>query len=218
MADTWIRTGGRASGTQLAGGFVTGALIGAGGALVTPVFLAARTGGRLALLSFGGAAGLIGIGKAVEENNPQLAVYRALVLGLLSSLSASAAEEGNVRVYRVESDQNARVIVGEAGEVLISPTDNMLFLNFGQRSRAEQFLAQRRATTSPGLGIKSFEVPRDYLNELRESAVPESLAHCNPDRPLAVDINKAPDQLGLRPDQIMKLIHEIIQGTGQVEP
>lgn len=66
-----------------------------------------------------------------------------------------------------------------------------------------------------GAIIKSFEVPRSLLDDLRNSAVPESLAKQNPGSPIIVDPTKAADQFGLRLEQIRQLQNSIIQGTGK---
>jgi hypothetical protein len=91
----------------------------------------------------------------------------------------------------------------------------MLFLNFGDKARAEQFLATRLQQGMPSAQMKSFEVPQSFLNDLRASAVPESMAKQFPGRPLLVDPTKAADQFGLRPDQIEALRQAIIQGSGR---
>jgi hypothetical protein len=91
----------------------------------------------------------------------------------------------------------------------------MLFLNFGDKARAEQFLATRLQQGMPGAQMKSFEVPASFLNDLRASAVPESMAKQFPGRPLLVDPTKASDQFGLRPEQIEALRQAIIQGSGR---
>jgi len=105
-------------------------------------------------------------------------------------------------------------LIGEAGEVAIVG-DQTLFLNFGSRARAEEFLARRIDQGMPGATVRSFEVPRSFVDELRAIAVRETQAAAFPGRPLVVDVTKAPDQFGLRPEQIEALRRAIIQGTGQ---
>jgi filamentous hemagglutinin len=100
----------------------------------------------------------------------------------------------------------------------------MLFLNFGSKARAEQYLAQKlnpaqKLGPLPGAQVKSFEVPKSFLDDLRASAVTEKQLNLDPSlagRPLRVDITKAPDQYGLRPEQIEALKNAIIQGSGKV--
>src|SRR5207249_1215694 len=70
-----------------------------------------------------------------------------------------------IRVYRVEGLPNARIIISEGGVVVVEG-EQMLFLNFGSRARAEEFLARRLAQAMPGATVRSFEVPRSFLNDL----------------------------------------------------
>jgi len=135
--------------------------------------------------------------------------------GEAGAKSSGAAQIPTVRVYRVERLPNTRIIINEAGEVTIVGDRTTLFLNFGSRARAEEFLAQRIQQEMPGATIKSFEVPRSFLDQLRAAAVPERLARQYPGRPIIVDVTRAPDQFGLRPEQIQALRRVIIQGTGR---
>lgn len=54
-----------------------------------------------------------------------------------------AARGGSVevRVFRVEGEPNLRIDVFETGDVIVRDNANVLFLNFGSRPRAEEFLA-----------------------------------------------------------------------------
>jgi len=66
--------------------------------------------------------------------------------------------------------------------------------------------------------ILSFEVPKSVVEDLRASAVTErqlSMDTSLTGRPLRVDIKKAPDQFGLRPEQVKDLESKIIPGSGQ---
>ncbi|MFM7887131.1 MAG: hypothetical protein ACKPCM_10670, partial [Pseudanabaena sp.] len=121
--------------------------------------------------------------------------------------------EDTIRVYRVEGGGNTRILVGQSGEIVVQG-NNMLFLNFGQRGRAEEFLQQRLGQGFSDTVVKSFEVPKSYVDELRNSAVPERLAKQFPSSPIVVDTTKAPDQYGLRPTQLDQLRNVIIQGSG----
>jgi RHS repeat-associated protein len=118
-------------------------------------------------------------------------------------------------VYRVEGLPNTRVVLGEGGRVIVQG-DQMLFLNFGDTARAEQFLATRLEQGMAGVQMKSFEVPRSFYDDLCSSAVPERMAKQFPGRPLIVDPTKAADQFGLRAEQIEALRDVIIQGSGRV--
>ncbi len=70
-----------------------------------------------------------------------------------------------VSVCRVEGPGNERVIIGPNGEVDIKG-DNTLFLNFGDRARAEEFLALRLGQGYEGATIKSFRVYGSYYDDL----------------------------------------------------
>jgi filamentous hemagglutinin len=91
-----------------------------------------------------------------------------------------------------------------------------LFLNFGDKARAEAFMAKRVQQGMPEAATKSFEVPQSFLTELQQAAVPESMASKFPGRPIIVDTTKAPNQSGLRPEQIENLKKNIVPGTGKV--
>jgi filamentous hemagglutinin len=104
-------------------------------------------------------------------------------------------------------------LIGDAGQVSIQG-DQTLFVNFGSKERAQQFLEQRLGKGFES-EIKSFEVPSSFVDDLRANAVPESLAKQFKDNPILVDITKAPDQFGLRADQIAELQKILLQGTGK---
>jgi RHS repeat-associated protein len=120
------------------------------------------------------------------------------------------------RVFRVEGMPNTRILIGGSGQVTVIG-DDMLFLNFGSRSRAEAFFARRLEQGMPSVVIKEFDVPYSFLEDLRSAAVPERLARQFPDRPILVDPTKAPDQFGLRPDQIRALQRAVVPGSGTTD-
>ena len=134
---------------------------------------------------------------------------------LLKKSPNDVAPRNNVRVFRVEGTPNSHVVIGEGGMVAIKEGNQTVFFNFGSKARAEQYLAQKIEKGLPGATVKSFEVPRSFLDDLRASAIDEDLAKILPNRPFRVDITKAPDQFGLRSEQIEALRRAIIQGTGQ---
>jgi filamentous hemagglutinin len=115
------------------------------------------------------------------------------------------------------------LILAENGEVAIVDPNKTLYLNFGDKARAEQYLAQKlnpnqKLGPLPGAEVKSFEVPKSFVDELRASAVTEAELAANPalkGRPLVSDPTKTPDSFGLRPEQIEKLKKAIIEGSGK---
>ena len=134
--------------------------------------------------------------------------------------AATAAPQSTVRVYRVEGVPNSHVTIGEGGVVAIKQGNKTIFFNFGSRARAEQYLSQKldpmqKLGPVPGATVRSFEVPESFLDAIRSGSVPEHLAKKYPNAPIRVDITKAPDQFGLRPEQVESMRRTIIQGTGQ---
>ncbi|MEP7341607.1 MAG: RHS repeat-associated core domain-containing protein, partial [Acidobacteriota bacterium] len=123
-----------------------------------------------------------------------------------------------VEVFRVESMAGAhtRILIGEAGEVT-AEGNKMLFLNFGVKSRAQDFLAKRLSQGFEDSVIKSFRVQKSFLKELQSSSVLESEAAAFPGRPLLVDVTKAANQFGLRSAQIQSLQKSIVQGSGKIK-
>ncbi|MCL9667424.1 hypothetical protein L2C91_03410 [Rosenbergiella epipactidis] len=118
-----------------------------------------------------------------------------------------------VTVYRVEGAPNKRVLIGTKGQVTIVG-DTTLYLNFGDKARAQEFFQKRTAQNMEGTTIKTFEVPTSVINDLRNSAVKESVARLpeNKGKPVIADPTKANDQYGIRPDKLKELQDKIIQG------
>ncbi|OCG38510.1 hypothetical protein A9G25_12130 [Gilliamella sp. Bif1-4] len=119
-----------------------------------------------------------------------------------------------VTVYRVEGAPNTRVIIGNNGEVSIIG-DTTLYLNFGDKARAQAFLDKRISQNMEGATIKSFKVSKSFLDKIRKNAVYESEVKFNKDKPVIADPTKAKDQYGIRPHQFDELKNSIIQGSGK---
>lgn len=160
----------------------------------------------------GFVGGMTVVATVAMVGGPFLAEGKAATQGIKGIKWTSL--EPPVTVYRVEGLPNTRIIIGEAGEVTIVG-DKMLHLNFGQQARALDFLKMRLADKMPGTNMKTFQVPRAYLEELRGSAVPQNLKSLYPNKPQIVDPTKAPDQFGLRKAQIRDLERVIIPGSGR---
>jgi RHS repeat-associated protein len=118
-------------------------------------------------------------------------------------------------VFRVEGPGNERLDISPSGDVAINGS-NMLFLNFGQEDRAQDFLERRQAQGHEGDVIKTFQVPTSFVDELRATAVPESKKKLFPTSPLVVDTNAAVDQFGLRASHFGNLLNNVIPGSGGV--
>jgi hypothetical protein len=109
-----------------------------------------------------------------------------------------------VTVFRVEGRANQRLMTGAGGQSTVEGNQT-LFLNFGDESRAMQFLGQRLEQGMTDAAVKSFKVPKSFADEIAESAVPERLGRSFPNSPIIVDQTKAANQFGLRKPQIEKL-------------
>lgn len=123
---------------------------------------------------------------------------------------------GTVTVYRVEGTPNTRIVIGDNGKVRINGSTT-LYLNFGDKARALEFFEKRGAQNMDGATIKRFEVPHSVLDDLRNTAVKESVARLpeNKGKPVIADPTKAKDQYGVRPEKLKELQDKIIQGTGK---
>ena len=125
-----------------------------------------------------------------------------------------------VIVYRVEGDENRRLLIDRFGMVTI--TDNrgrMLHVNFGQRRRALWFLRRKIRKGEPANPVlKSFEVPREFLDILRAASIEqEGAKKADPEEvfPRRVD-TKTDDQFELPANWIEALRNAILQGTGVI--
>jgi RHS repeat-associated protein len=131
-----------------------------------------------------------------------------------------------IKVYRVESTKNQRVVIMSGGRVSIINDDyGTLFINFGDRAEAEKALRERLLSypNTPSK-IKSFDVPRPYFDEVQAMSVPERLSNktrANRFKPIRVhqkvrDENGFQTQFGLKTqEQFDRLRAVIIQGSGQ---
>ncbi|NTY88836.1 hypothetical protein FCH33_18855 [Serratia fonticola] len=121
-----------------------------------------------------------------------------------------------VTVYRVEGAPNTRILIGDNGQVSITGSTT-LYLNFGDKARALEFFEKRGTQNMDGATIKTFEVPHSVLDDLRNTAVKESVARLpeNKGKPVIADPTKAKDQYGIRPEKQKELQDKIIQGTGK---
>ncbi|NIH41400.1 filamentous hemagglutinin N-terminal domain-containing protein [Enterobacter asburiae] len=121
-----------------------------------------------------------------------------------------------VTVYRVEGTPNTRLLIGDNGQVTITGSTT-LYLNFGDKARAIAFFEKRSIQNMDDATIKTFEVPNSVLDDLRRTAVKESVARLpeNKGKPVIADPTKAKDQYGIRPEKLKELQDKIIQGTGK---
>lgn len=130
------------------------------------------------------------------------------------SIVAAESVPGRVTVFRVEGTPNARFAIDDIGNVALEPGNKTIWLNFGQEGRGLSYLDRKVADGLPGAHMKSFDVDPRFLDEIRATAVPESLARRNPGAPI-ISRDPFPDQYGLRPDQFQRLMESVYQGTGK---
>ena len=127
-------------------------------------------------------------------------------IALAGRACGALAAAQTVTVYRIEGLGNQRVLVGTGGQPrIVGKPDRMLWLNFGDKARAEAFLRQRLAKGFTNVSLKSFEVPRTFLEELRAQAIRQSQGRALPSRPQVGDPRQAADQFGLTAEQIETL-------------
>ncbi|MDS0526551.1 peptidoglycan-binding protein [Clostridium sp. SHJSY1] len=143
-----------------------------------------------------------------------LAARETYIAGQVKNIEIN--DSSNVRVYGAEGTINERITIGKSGEVVIQDSNKTLFLNFGDKQRANDFLIKRLSQGMGDVSIKSFEVPKEFFDKINAEAVLESEVSKFPGRPLRVDITKAENQFGLRSEQIKILEKEIIRGSGKV--
>ncbi len=111
---------------------------------------------------------------------------------------------------RIQADGTVPVVTtGSGGE-------RALFVNIGQPQRAKEFALVNRGGNAT---VTAVEVDASLLERLRTTSVYDKApdVKLSPTAPLRVDVNKAPDQFGLRtPEQVQWLRDAIKPGTARV--
>ena len=197
------------------------------GPTIRPVLLGVMTGGA-SLYAEGGFN--IGKGSAQIYKGEIFAGSGNIFLGALdiaggASISpvrnVPAANTGGktVTLYRVDDAGFAPRIAADGTVPVVttgSGTERALFVNIGQPLRAQEFALVNRGGNAT---VTAVEVDVSLLEKLRTTAVYDKSAavKLNPTAPLKVDINKAPDQFGLRtPEQIQWLRDAIKPNTTRI--
>lgn len=138
-------------------------------------------------------------------------------LPALNGAGRVANSPATITAYRVEGNiaPNHRLLISETGEASIVPgNDNVIWLNFGQESRAMSYLQRKIDAGLPGAQLKSFEVDAALVERLRVDAVPERLARMNPNKPI-ISADPYPDQFGLPKSYFEDLLNSVKPGTGK---
>jgi RHS repeat-associated protein len=173
------------------------------------------------------SGGGIGVDDVVKGAFAAIVGAIGAAIGVISSILEEDSDDDDddgITVYRVDEIQFPRVEILPDGRVAIpdvrtnSGEVRDLFINVNQRQRAEILLQRRERQNKPAV-IKAFEVEPSYVDKLRrESILEDDVKTDGSDKILRVDVNKAPDQFGLRTEaQINDLRNAIIQGTGRIE-
>ncbi|MGH8893997.1 MAG: hypothetical protein ACRDWY_11940, partial [Actinomycetes bacterium] len=122
---------------------------------------------------------------------------------------------GSVVVYRVEGTPNARVVIDHDNNVRFQKR-SMLYINVGDKARAEQYYRRKLADGLPGVQIKSFRVSKRAFRELKFRAVEQERARGFPRAPHLVDTKVAANQFGLWKADFRELEKHIVPGSGRV--
>ena len=124
-------------------------------------------------------------------------------------------QKGTVVVYRVEGSINQRLIIGNKGEISLYPDKKqIIWLNFGDKQRANQYLQVKIAKGLPEAELKSFEINKTFLERIERDAVPEKMARRFPNRPI-VSRDPYPNQYGIPAAYFDDLVQSIRQGSGK---
>ena len=136
-----------------------------------------------------------------------------VIAGQSYKIPFSTLNPTKVTVYRVEGS-NTRILLDDVGNVQIIG-DKTLFLNFGSRDRAIEFLSKRQSQGFIDTTVKSFNTNKSVLKDLRKNAVAESEAKKDLTKNIVVDTNKAKDQYGIRSNYFDTLNNNIVKGSGK---
>ena len=93
-----------------------------------------------------------------------------------------------------------------------------LYLNFGNRQRAIQYLEQKVRQNLPDAQVKTFTVPKSVVDDLNKRALPENKVRThdlNRLQPVIADPTKAENQFGIRPHDFRNFENQIINGSGK---
>ncbi|PHV10065.1 hypothetical protein CSQ89_18225 [Chitinimonas sp. BJB300] len=155
----------------------------------------------------------------VDPRNPvseEVAGDFGRVVGGLLALTPIKSGGKTVTLYRVDDAGFAPRIQANGTVPVVTTSsggERALFVNLGQPQRAKDFALVNRGGNA---AITAVEVDASFLERLRATSIYDKGpgVKLNPTAPLRVDVNKAPDQFGLRtPEHIQWLRDAIKPGT-----
>ena len=120
-----------------------------------------------------------------------------------------------VDVYRVEGKPNEKVYITEDGDVSFKNDGKVTWLNFGDKERAYQFFNKRVKGKMESPSIKTFKSSEDFLEKIRQDAVPESMHRANKNKPI-ISLDPYPDQYGIPSGYLDDLQKSIVPDSGKV--
>jgi RHS repeat-associated protein len=138
----------------------------------------------------------------------------------VSTIPTDSESAGTTTVYRVQGGttkggtpgSQQRLEITEDGNLKITGK-GMLHLNFGDWERAKWWLNNR----GPGSYVVIFEVSNEFLDALRELAVPQNLARDFPGFP-QIDDPAFPDQYGIPSTMFEWLLESVVPGSPFIGP
>ncbi len=158
------------------------------------------------------STGIRGISRLIKRVNPNIRIEGQKYYVPLPTLNPK-----RVTVYRIEGTPNTRLLISDTGMVQIQG-NTTLYLNFGNRQRAIQYLEQKVRQNLPDVQVKTFTVPKSVVDDLNKIALPENKVKTydpNRLRPVIADPTKATNQFGIRPHDFRNFENQIIKGSGK---
>jgi RHS repeat-associated protein len=125
--------------------------------------------------------------------------------------SQSIAPKEFETAYRVEGG-GSKIKFSVSENMLTISGNDMLFVNFGQEARAMQFLAKR----GDNAVLLEFKITKDFVDKIKNDAVPQSQGRLYPTKPQVVDATKAPDQFGIPQNYFQELLNNIDKNSIKV--
>ncbi len=114
-------------------------------------------------------------------------------------------------MYRVQGGGSKHRFIINDSQIALQG-DDMLFVNFGDKSRALQFLAQRGEEAV----VLKFKVKKSFFDKIKKESVEQRAGRKFPDKPQMVDPSKASYQYGIPNNYFYELLENIEEGTIEI--